>query len=527
MWPQWASYVSGRREVASMSTKLLGFVTAVFFIVSSAYAATSEEATSALTRAVEFMHQRASVHGGYVYRYSADFTLREAEGIPDAETIWIQPPATPAVGDAMLEAYEATGDKHCLEAACDAARALARTQLESGGWDYSGHFDPANRQKILYRRDVKGALITREKVPSCEAGWHMWKVRKYKNTNYSTMDDDVTQAATRLLLRVDQALCQKDLEIHEAARFAVHTLIATQYPCGAWSACFDQAPMAPAPESLYPVQSASFPADWPRRWPKDFTGCYVTNDNLHATAMKTMLLASELASDKEALASARRAGDFLLRAQLPEPQPAWAQQYDAAMQPVWSRAFEPSAISGRESQSAIWALLYLADFTKDKSYLEPIPRAVKYLRASLLPNGKLARFYELKTNRPIYFVRGAGGKGFELSYEGNHASSNYGWEWDSELESIENVHAQLAMGEKVRFPPAESNRWHMPPNCGDVDSILADLSADGAWLEHAGDRGFIRDAQGRKVKPSGGVIHSDTFAKNVRVLACWLKSVKR
>ena len=40
---------------------------------------------------------------------------------------------------------------------------------------------------------------------------------------------------------------------------------------------------------------------------------------------------------------AERAGDFILAAQMPEPQPAWAQQYDAAMHPAWARKFEPAS----------------------------------------------------------------------------------------------------------------------------------------------------------------------------------------
>src|SRR5688572_2805977 len=91
---------------------------------SAACAQTTDEAKTALVRAVKFYHQNAASHGGYVYQYSADLTLREAEGVPAKDTIWVQPPGTPAVGLAILEAYEATGDKTCLQAAFEAGRAL-------------------------------------------------------------------------------------------------------------------------------------------------------------------------------------------------------------------------------------------------------------------------------------------------------------------------------------------------------------------------------------------------------------------
>src|SRR6188474_2572320 len=196
-------------------------------------APTPEAAKSALVRAVKYYHDKAASHGGFVYRYSADFKLREAEGIPAPDTIWIQPPGTPAVGAAFLDAYEATGDKSCLQAAVDAAHAVSRTQLASGGWDYSGHFDAENRKKHLYRRDVDGKLLDRSKAPSGEAGWHIWRERKNHETNYTTMDDDVTQSAMRLLVRVDGALGFKDEEIHEASMYALKAILNGQYPAGA------------------------------------------------------------------------------------------------------------------------------------------------------------------------------------------------------------------------------------------------------------------------------------------------------
>lgn len=508
--------------------KMIRVLPVLLLVGGTASSATPTPASvrEALMKSVAYFHGHAATHGGYVYRYSGDFTLSEAEGIPGPDTIWIQPPGTPAVGDAALEAYEATGDKACLNAAVEAARALSRTQLESGGWDYSGHFDADKRNRILYRRSATGERLQRNRIPESEAGWHIWRQRENKDTNSSTLDDDVTQSATRLLLRVDHALGGKDAEIHESAESAVKALIAAQYPNGAWSASFDTYPSKPAPADRFPVKPASYPADWPRIWPKDFTGCYVLNDNLHATALRTLYLAYALHENAEALAAAKKAGDFLLLAQMPEPQPAWAQQYDADMKPVWSRAFEPSSVCGRESQAVMWVLLRLASATGDKKYLEPVPRAVKYLRGSLLPDGKIARFYELQTNKPLYFERGKGGKGFLLTHDGSNASSNYGWTWDSELDAIEDAHSKISRGEKPVFPPTEKEKWNLPPDDKEVQEILSGLNADGAWVEKDGDRGTIRDAEGRKQSPPSGVLHSDTFVQNVRALAAWLKLKK-
>lgn len=494
-----------------------------FGIPPFAMAAAPAEVAAAATKAVSFYHSKAAAHGGYVYRYSADFTLREAEGIPGEDTVWIQPPGTPAVGMAMLDAYEATKDETCLAAAVAAGRAVSRTQLASGGWDYAGHFDAKNRAVLLYRRDADGRLIELKKVPEGEGGWEVWKRHPNKN-NYSTFDDDVSQAATRLLVRVDHALGGKDAEIREAADFALNAIMATQYPAGGWSANWDSWPSAPPPVAKYPIKAGSYPAEWSRKWPKDFTGCYVLNDNTHATLMSTLLLAWQLRGDAKYLEAAKRGGDFLVTAQMPDPQPAWGQQYDKEMQPSWSRAFEPSAICGRESQSAMWALLKLASATGDKKYLAPLPRALAYLRKSLLPDGRIARYYELQTNKPLYFERGEGGKGFVLTYSDQKASSNYGWKWDSELDEIESMGRKIGRGESVVFPRVEKERWSSPPTEGEIATILKEQQADGSWPVTDEERGWMRDAGGKKTRPAGGVIYSLDFVQNVKALSVWLKA---
>ncbi|MFO1486052.1 MAG: hypothetical protein U1F71_22005 [Verrucomicrobiaceae bacterium] len=494
----------------------------LFLAAFTAHAATPGEVSSALSKAVAFYHKNAATHGGYVYRYSADFKLREAEGIPDPDTIWIQPPGTPAVGMAMLDAYEATKDENCLKAAVEAAKCVSRTQLASGGWDYSGHFDAKGRESKLYRRDVDGKLLPTPSASGREAGWHNWKRQDKKN--YSTYDDDVSQAATRLLVRVDHALGGKDAEIKEAADFALHTIIMTQYPAGGWSANFDDAPAAPPPDSMYPVKAGNYPADWPRKWPKDFSGCYVLNDNTHATLMATLLLAWQLRGDQKYLDAAKRGGDFLVTAQMPDPQPAWGQQYNAEMQPVWSRQFEPTAICGRESQAAMWALLKLAAATGDKKYLASVAKAITYLRTVLLPGNQVARFYELQTNKPLYFERGPGGKGFELTYSDKKASSNYGWKWDSELDALQSFGSKVSRGEKVEFPRVEKERWSSPPTDQDTATILKEMKPDGSWSATDDERGIMRDASGKKTKPAGGVIYSLDFVQNVKALSTWLKT---
>ncbi|MCP5539538.1 MAG: polysaccharide lyase [Akkermansiaceae bacterium] len=487
----------------------------------SAQQATRESATAALAKAVGFYREKVASHGGYVYVYSGDLSLREAEGIPGPDTIWIQPPGTPLVGLAFLEAYRAIGDPACARAALDAALALTRTQLHSGGWYYSGHFDAEGRRPWFYRLDPDGKPLpdpTPEADLDAPTGWNTTRQAKYRDKNETILDDNVTQAALRFLVEIDGDLKGKNAEIHDAAMHGLTALLNAQYPAGGWSASFDRFPRNPASEAEYPIADASYPADWPREWPKDFRGCYVTNDELMTRCVTTLLKAHEVygASDPRYLEGLRKAGDFLIRAQMPDPQPAWAQQYDAEMKPCWSRAFEPPAISSRESEEILRSLLEIALVTRDKRYLEPVPKALAYLKKSELPGGRLSRFHELQTNKPLYFTRGQGGKGFVMTYDDSRVSSNYGWINESRLDAIERDFRAVSAGQKPR-PERD------PDLAKHAAEVIAALDDRGAWTEP----GTVRNAEGKKTEPPGGIVKSETFVANVRTLCAFLETLAR
>ena len=259
--------------------------------------------------------------GGYLWRYSEDLTRREGEGVASADTVWVQPPGTPSIGEVYLDAFEVTGDQIYLDAARDVGMCLVRGQLRSGGWDYRIEFNPNLRQRYNYRTDPA----------------------RDNARNTTTLDDDTTQAALRLLMRLDTTLQQSNERIHEAARFGLAALLSAQYPNGAWPQRFDQ---FPDPEN-YPVKKATYPDAWPRVHPKkDYRAYYTFNDDTVAETIDVMFLAERTYDDKKYRDAAERAGEFILMAQMPEPQPAWAQQYDVNMQPAWARRFEPPAITG-------------------------------------------------------------------------------------------------------------------------------------------------------------------------------------
>lgn len=490
-------------------------VAAIVIVPCTAFAAdgpTRAEAVAALDKAVTFYHTKAASHGGYVWRYSSDLKYRQGEGLTYDERIWVQPPGTPAVGLAFLAAYEATGDPQHLKAAEDAAHALVKGQLYSGGWYYSVTFDPRKRTEFNYRlppsKGKPDVRIQRDEP----GGWDVWRQRRYKQ-NLTIVDDDTTPSALRLLMRVDRALDFKDPSIHEAVEYGLASLLKAQHPVGAWSHNYDRfPPRSPDPE-YYPVKQASFPDSWSRTWTKDFTGGYEINDRISLHVIETMLDAYDIYGKPEYRESALRGGDFLLRAQMPQPQPAWAQQYDREMHPVWDRAFEPPAITGLESQDVLETLLLLYRRTREQKYLDAVPKALVYLRRSQLDDGKLARFYELKTNRPLYFT-----KDYKITFDPGDMPTHYQFIVNSRLDGIALRYRLLVRDGPDAHVPGPTHEELAEA----ARRIIAAMDERGAWTEP----GWVRDPQGRKVEPPDGIVRSETLIDNVNTLSRFIADSK-
>jgi hypothetical protein len=211
-----------------------------------------------------------------------------------------------------------------------------------------------------------------------------------------------------------------------------------------------------------------------------------------------------------------RLGDFLILAQMPEPQPAWAQQYGHNMHPIWARKFEPPGITGGESQDAIETLIKIYLVTGDKKYLEPIPRALAYLKRSLLSDGRLARYYELKTNKPLYMTRD--GDEYSLTYDDSKLPSHYGWKVASRLDAIEaEYQAVLKTGKSLKKQPTLDELRR------DSRRIIDELDEQGRWIsKYAGEPLYGQP----KFKPGQEYIHSGVFSQNVETLSAYLNATK-
>lgn len=449
--------------------------------------ALTDEARTAMRRAAAYFHDQVAVHGGYVYYCSLDLEQRWGEGKAAPSEVWVQPPGTPAVGMACLTAYRATGDRFYLDAARDAAGALLYGQLKSGGWTSSIDFDPNGKRTAQYRRG------------------------NGRGRNNSTLDDNTTQSALRFLMHLDEILEFRDEEVHEAAHFALEALLKAQYPVGAFPQVWT------GPVAGEPPVKASFPDyDWrTEHRVKEYWNFYTLNDNLCGDVADVLLDGLKIYNDQRCATALAKLGDFLLLAQMPEPQPAWAQQYDFEMHPVWARKFEPPAITGHESQDAIETLMKVYRQTNDAKYVEPIPRAIAYLKSSLLPDGRLARLYELRTNKPLYMTRD-----YELTFDDNDAPTHYSFKVGARLDRLERQYADLRT-ERDRKPANKDASRVRRPTAERVREIIADLDDQGRWISGKTGERLIGQP---KFSPQEQFISSAVFCRNLETLSAIVAS---
>ncbi|HUW19302.1 MAG TPA: pectate lyase [Sedimentisphaerales bacterium] len=547
-------------------TALMLYVLFIPLAAHSEQRPSKQEVRAALRKAAEFFVTRVANEGGYHGTYSEDLSYgRSGKGGEGPTQISATGGTTPLVGLAFLEVWEATGDKYYLEAARSTARAMVKGQMCSGGWDYTTELDRVKRRNYLYRSD--GDCKTR--APDARR-------------NMTNLDNNTTQGVLRMMMRVDRALNFGDSQIHKAVLYALDSLIRAQYPNGAWPQRYEEF----ADPNLFPVKPANYPESWSRKWAGPiFYPHYTFNDDVIVNMIDVMLEAARIYKEPRYEASAEKAGDFIILAQMPDPQPAWAQQYDAQMHPAWARSVEPPAVTGRESVSIMRGLILLYSETGKKKYLGPIPRAVDYLkRSSWLRNGKpvIARFYELKTNRPLYITKGtriygprsAGHTskktglpfdGYEVTYSDKHVVNHYSLVTSAEpLDGILAEYrrvlaadpATLKRPDKLRGLTPGTSQPRPEPSAADlaekVRAAISSLDDRGAWVQpgNIGGPGLlisVRPAKDLRVLmegkvltlkedeslevydgtslPSRGVIHSGTFAANLKLLANYIKAL--
>ncbi len=396
------------------------------------------------------------------------------------------------MGEAFLDLYAATADQQFLAAARQVGEALRKGQMLSGGWQASIEFEPPRRAKWAYRTHAKQSPRAKDQ---------------------SSLDDDKSQSAMRFVVRLEKALEFQDRAVHEMAVFALNGLVEHgQFANGGFPQVYSRTLKGTLPDEIDPNAPASFPESWSRKYEGHQNYWYrpTLNDNLAPDVFATLMLAHRVYREERYREAAIKLADFLLLAQLPEPQPAWAQQYSYAMQPIWARKFEPAAITGGESQGVIRTLLDIYLCTGEQKYLKPIPRALDYLERSQVPDGQLARFYELGSNRPLYFT-----KDYQLTYDDSDMPTHYRFQVASSVAKLRAKYKEVSA-----LTQQQLEKRHEASRCStrrvtekEVVAIMESMDERGVWVSTEGMRYYKRP---------GAVIDMRRTTESLSTLAAFL-----
>ena len=367
-----------QNDQANMSRTVIRILILFLFLFSNGLISFSQKANvvshdevlAAMRKASDYMVNTVSCHGGYLWYYKHDLSEQFGEVPARKSQIWVQG-GTPEMGHLFLDLYKTTKDESYLTDAKKVANALIYGQHPLGGWHYFIDFDKTGLQK--WYADTASQFIV---------GWEEFR-HYYGNCTY---DDNVTQGATRYLLRL--YIETDDPAYLDPLKKALNFILISQYPNGGWP-------------QRYPLRYEFAHDGLP-----DYTSFYTLNDGAMNNTIDVLLEAYELLGDERYLEAARRGGDFFMVAQGPVGYAGWTDQYDMNLRPATGRTHEPASLQVRYTLSTIHQLEKLYAYTGDRRYLRPIPLALEWMESVIigvtdrgLP--KYAEWYEPETNFPI------------------------------------------------------------------------------------------------------------------------------
>lgn len=163
-------------------------------------------------------------------------------------------------------------------------------------------------------------------------------------------------------------------------------------------------------------------------------------------------------------------------------------------------------------------LITIALFTGDGKYLRPLPAAFDWYKRSELgaltgrDAGKWARFYELGTNKPLYFTRDT----YWLTYDDSDMPTHYSFKANWNPASVERQYAAIteqglaayAQAQKPKPLSAEDKLRLAEGMQADVRKIIEAQSAGGWWAK-------------------GDMIEMEVFERNIQTLARYVGYVRR
>ena len=350
-----------------------------------------ERVRHTMRRATQYMMEVASYKGGFVWSYLPDYSRQWGELEAWRTMVWLQSPSTPDVGQLLLDAYHATGDKYYYDCACQVAHCIIRGQLPCGGWNYMFDYESEENTKRWY------ATI----------GHQAWRLEEFQHYyGNATFDDEATSHSAEFLLRI--YLEERDSAFLAPLQRAISFFLESQYADGGWP-------------QRYPLMY-----DHPFRGKADYSSFVTINDDVMPQNIDFLLQCYTSLGMEELREPILKAMHCLRSLQQPEPLSGWADQYSAAPNniniryPAHARSYEPAAVNTGTTTAMIHLMLKFFRQTGDKSFLAGIPQAIRFIESQQLPSewitklgrrplneGEILvpRFIDIVTNKPLYVHR--------------------------------------------------------------------------------------------------------------------------
>ena len=335
-----------------------------------------EKILHTMKTASEFMLEKASYQGGFVWSYLPDFSRQWGELEAKRTMIWLQPPGTASVGHLMLEAYHATGDEFYYQGAQKIATAIIYAQHPSGGWNYVADYAGETSLKDWY------ATI----------GKHAWRLEEFQHYyGNATFDDAGTADAAKFLLRLYME--KRDEQYRGPLNKAIDFVLNSQYPIGGW------------PQRFPLMYDHPYP-DHP-----DYSSFITFNDDVAIENIDFLLMCYQTLGETRVREPIIRAMNTFIVTQQGQPQPGWALQYTIELQPAAARSYEPRSLHTPTTARNITQLIKFYRLTGDSKFLARIPEALDWLESLKVTNTSVIEgrthpaFIEIGTGKAIYTHR--------------------------------------------------------------------------------------------------------------------------
>lgn len=329
-----------------------------FTSLSAQFSKMNEGVLKTMKTATQFMMDKVSYHGGFVWSYLPDLSRSWGEMEAKRTMVWIQAPGTPLVGQLLLDAYHATGDEYYYEEAKKVANVLIWGQEPCGGWNYMFDMAGENSMKEWYATIGKN-------------GWRLEEFQHYYGN--ATFDDSVTSDVAKFLLRI--YVEKYDPTFRPALDKVIHFILESQYPIGGWP-------------QRYPLMY-----DHVFQGKADYSSFITLNDDVIPDNIDFLVQCYQALGLKNLKEPIMRALNMVIVLQQGAPYAGWADQYTVAdLQPAHARSYEPRSINAGTTVGMIHKLCDYYKLTGETKFLSGIPAAIEFLESMKLPDSEVVRF---------------------------------------------------------------------------------------------------------------------------------------